>query len=123
MTPLNDLAAEVHANAVTKGFLAVSESIPEKLVLIHAELSEALESHRAGDDLLWHSTAHTCDASRLEWAPCDCPPKPEGIAVELADVLIRTLDLMAHLDIDIDAVVAEKHRFNRTRPYLHGKAY
>ena len=46
--------------------------------------------------------------------------KPEGIAVELADVILRTLDLMAALWVDVDAVVMAKHRYNLGREYRHG---
>ena len=46
--------------------------------------------------------------------------KPEGIAVELADVILRTLDLMAALGVDVDAVVMAKHRYNLGREYRHG---
>ena len=43
-----------------------------------------------------------------------------GIAVELADVILRTLDLMAALGVDVDAVVMAKHRYNLGREYRHG---
>lgn len=46
--------------------------------------------------------------------------RPEGIAVELADVILRTLDLMAALGVDVDAVVMAKHRYNLGREYRHG---
>lgn len=49
--------------------------------------------------------------------------KPEGIAVELADCIIRCLDTMQSLGVDIDAVVDEKMRFNAGRPHKHGRAY
>ena len=45
---------------------------------------------------------------------------PEGIAVELADVILRTLDLMAALGVDVDAVVMAKHRYNLGHEYRHG---
>ena len=50
----------------------------------------------------------------------DGPCKPEGIAVELADVILRTLDLMAALGVDVDAVVMAKHKYNLGREYRHG---
>lgn len=55
--------------------------------------------------------------------PCTCQPKPEGVAVELADCIIRCLDTMYSLGVDIDDVVAEKMAYNATRPHKHGKAY
>ena len=47
----------------------------------------------------------------------------EGVAVELADCLIRILDTMHSLDVDIDGVVARKMAYNASRPHKHGKAY
>lgn len=44
-----------------------------------------------------------------------------GVAVELADVILRTLDLMAALGVDVDAVVMAKHRYNQSREYRHGR--
>lgn len=70
---INELAKEVHENAVNHG---------------------------------WWEKAGAC--------------KPEGIAVELADVILRTLDLMAALGVDVDAVVMAKHRYNLGREYRHG---
>lgn len=52
-----------------------------------------------------------------QWDPRD---KPEGIAVEMADCLIRILDWCAKEGIDIDAITHKKITYNRTRPYRHG---
>ena len=46
--------------------------------------------------------------------------KPEGIPIELADVIIRVLDYCGYAGIDIDAAISQKHEYNRTRPYRHG---
>ena len=46
--------------------------------------------------------------------------KPEGIPIELADVIIRILDYCAYAGIDIDAAISEKHEYNKSRPYRHG---
>ena len=46
--------------------------------------------------------------------------KMEGIPSELADVIIRVLDMCEHYGIDIEAALKEKHEFNKTRPYKHG---
>lgn len=105
--PLNTLASSVHANAVAKGFWDNDSTFPEKIALMHSELSEALEEHRAGRGPHWH----TKDG------------KPEGVAVELVDCLIRILDTLAAMNMDVDALVAEKHAYNQTRPHKHNKAY
>nr|DAM28428.1 MAG TPA: NTP-PPase-like protein [Caudoviricetes sp.] len=46
--------------------------------------------------------------------------KPEGIAVELADAIIRILDFTASEGIDIESLILAKHEHNKTRPYRHG---
>ncbi len=91
------LQYEVHKLAVEKGFWPKNRSFAECISLIHAELSEALEAHRSG-----HS---------------------EHIGEELADVVIRTLDLSESLGIDIEQQILIKHRYNKTRPHKHNKKY
>lgn len=46
--------------------------------------------------------------------------KPEGIATEMVDCLIRILDWCGKEGVDVEAVLAQKHEYNRTRPYRHG---
>ena len=46
--------------------------------------------------------------------------KPVGLASELADILIRLLDMSDEMDIDLGQATLLKHRFNRTRPHRHG---
>lgn len=41
----------------------------------------------------------------------------------LAYAIVRCFELMDRLDVDADAVIAEKMHFNTTRPFKHGKAY
>lgn len=69
--------------------------VPTKLVLIHSEVSEALEEFRKGHDI-------------------------HKFAGELADIIIRVGQLGVGLGIDLDAAVAEKQAKNRERPHTHG---
>lgn len=39
---------------------------------------------------------------------------------KLADVVIRLLDICGYLNIDLEAAIIEKMRFNESRPYRHG---
>lgn len=120
---INELAREVHENAVALGDWRTPPSIPEALCLIHAELSKALQEYQEGNPLVYGTcalAAEDCKFSGVcdkvgrpgESEGIDGPCKPEGIAVELADVILRTLDLMAALGVDVDAVVMAKHKYN-----------
>lgn len=104
---LNELAKDINAWAVGNGFYETERNFGEMLMLIVSEAAEALEEYRNG-----------CDLSEVYYH-IDTR-KPEGIPTELADILIRTLDLMYHLNIDIDTVVAEKVKYNKTRSYRNG---
>ena len=129
---INELAKEVHDNAVAHGWWEKPPTLPEALCLIHSELSEALEEYREGNPLIYGTcalAAEDCKYSGVcdrvgrpgEGEGIDGPCKPEGIAVELADVILRTLDLMAALGVDVDAVVTAKHKYNLGREYRHGR--
>lgn len=102
---LNELAKEIHANAVAKGWWEEKRELPEVIALCHSELSEALEEYRKGA-----SPSHT-------WAENG---KPEGVPTEMIDTVIRVLDYLAYLDVDIDAVMRAKVDYNATRPFRHG---
>lgn len=65
-------------------------------------------------DPLWRPLTHAL-AERLGYEV-----EPVGLPSELADIIIRTLDLAASLDIDIDAAVIEKMEYNATRPAAQG---
>ena len=100
----------VHENSKAKGFWEQSANIPEKLALIHSEVSEALEAYRETPDT---RLAETYFESATK-------PKPMGFPSELADVAIRLMDLAECLGIDLEAAILQKHAYNVTRERLHG---
>lgn len=106
MTPLNELAQQIHENAVAHGWWDREVEFPEIIALCHSELSEALEAYRNGMPFLCQ---RNCEDE-----------KPEGIAVEMADCIIRILDWCGKEGIDIDSIITEKHEYNKARPYRHG---
>lgn len=70
--------------------------IPERLCLIHSEISEAMEAHRKDlkDDKLPHRS---------------------GIEVELADGVIRICDLAGAFNLDLGGAIFEKIEYNANR--------
>ena len=103
---LNSLRDRAFLMASAKGWHDVPRPVPESLCLIHSEVSEALEGLRAG----W-----PVDQVFIENS------KPEGIPVEMADIIIRVLDFCGEHGIDIERVVEQKMAYNATRPHRHGK--
>ena len=98
---VNDYAREVHENAVAHGWWEGGErSFPEIAALIHSEVSEALEEYREGKPLIYGCCGFNgayCEHSEN----CDKPKtegscKPEGLAVELCDAVIRIFDYLAY---------------------------
>lgn len=101
----------VHDLAVTKGWYDLTEgvkhrSIPEILMLIVSEISEALEEHRKGKQPFERYYSDN--------------GKPEGFGIELADAVIRIMDACQYLGIDLQSCIEDKHKYNQTRPYRHG---
>ncbi len=106
---LNELRDTIHDHNVEAGwwhdkdFGSLKEGpitkyvIPTKLCLSHSELSEAMEGFRKGlmDDKLQHRPM---------------------LEVELADTLIRILDICGALKLDIGGAVIEKRAYNAVRP-------
>jgi NTP pyrophosphatase (non-canonical NTP hydrolase) len=84
-------------------------AVIEKLCLVHSEVSEAVEEARV---------TRPRNLGMARYRPED--RKPEGFAVELADAVIRILDLCGALGIDLEEAIRIKHEFNMTRPQRHG---
>ena len=101
------LAHSIHNDNVAKGFWPEDKStrnVGEALMLAVSELSEGLEAHRKdlNDDHL---------------------PQYKGLPVELADCIIRIMDLGFGLGLPVAEALVDKLEYNRQRPFKHGKKY
>lgn len=74
-----------------------------KLALVHSELSEALEEMREGKFEIYYDG-----------------DEPKGFGIELADAVIRILDIAESLGISMCKCLDVKCQYNKTRPYRHG---
>lgn len=98
---INAAAIEFWVNSEAHGFHGPNKhghvaTAAERIALIHSEASEALEELRQD------------------------PVNQEKLGAELADIVIRTLEMAVTLDIDIGEAIAKKHAINIDRPIRHG---
>lgn len=98
---LNDLAKEVNKINSANGWAvpvpgdwSQPYKVPTMLALIHTEVSEATEGFRENDK--------------------------ENFIEEMADVVIRVLDLTGGLGMDLDKAILQKLEKNKKRAYKHG---
>ena len=109
MKTLNEIATAVHGLAKKNGFHPKDEDIrvfmANQCNNITGEVSELWEAWRKG----------------TEWKPCDKDCGLNQTEEELADIIIRALDLSRRLGVDIQRAIEAKHKYNLTRPYKHGK--
>jgi len=99
--PIARLQEEIHRIAVEHGWWERDRPIGEVLMLAVTELAEAMEAHRNGNP------------------PSEKVDGFSAVEEELADVVIRILDLAAGLGFDVDGAIRAKMAYNETRPYRH----
>jgi len=95
MPNLNKLSKDIARWREKKGFETSWENMPEKLMLVVTELSEAMEAYRHDDT--------------------------ENFAEEIADTFIRLCDICGSIGLDIEDAIERKMEVNKRRPFKHGK--
>jgi NTP pyrophosphatase (non-canonical NTP hydrolase) len=104
---LDALAAMLHETAIEKGFWDgeyTNDKIGNKLALVHSEVTEVLEAIRKSKG-------------------------SEHIVEEMADVIIRLLDVYAAMRNEeqvthsLDEILESKININKDRPRLHGNLF
>ena len=93
---INELSFYCHMLAKRNNWWDKERNVGELLCLIHSEISEAMEGHRksAMDEHL---------------------PQYSSITVELADAMVRILDLAGGLKLPIGEAFADKLCYNQMR--------
>lgn len=100
----NGMCVRIHAIAVEKGWwTSQPRNIAEILLNIHCEISEAAEVAR--DDIT-KSDEKIAGYSAFE--------------IELADAVIRIMDLAQAMELDLARAIEAKTAYNRNRPFRHG---
>jgi NTP pyrophosphatase (non-canonical NTP hydrolase) len=109
ITDINELAGAVHENASRHGFHPADELlttfVANQCNNLHGEVTELWDAWRAGRQ------NEFCD-------------KDIGLTTteeELADLIIRALDVSRRLNVNIVRALNVKHEYNKTRPFKHGK--
>lgn len=138
---ISHLTKEAFENAKAKGFHDDDEYVTaaHRLMLIVGEVNEAFEEIRSGHDLvevyytydLVHAGVKFKGLSLEQYeALTGSEPgldgvtgKPEGVPIEIADVVIRLFDFAGTYGIDLEQAVLGKMAFNTGRPYKHGRNF
>jgi len=126
---IKETAAEIHQTARDKGFWDFERNVGELLMLVTSELGEALEAHRKGKhaDISLYKSGLSATASSKGGEEAMKEEFEEHIKDtledELADAMIRIMDMAEGMGIDLAWHIRAKMEYNKTRERLHGKAY
>lgn len=123
---LNNLSKEIYQINKDKGFWTDNpneKNIGEALMLVVSELSEALEADRHHLYAQRDNYDLAIDKAEKEFPTIFEKYIKNSFEDEIADAVIRLLDLCGGLNIDIQWHIEQKLKYNKTRPYKHGKKY
>lgn len=115
---LDYLIKKCGEDAKKRGWQDTPISFGDAMTLLHSEISEMFEeyrNHRAMDEI-YHNKEFA-----FKGTPEDVvSSKPEGIPIEMADLLIRMCHYCSYFGIPIHEGLRQKMAYNDTRPYRHG---
>lgn len=121
VTGLNQLSKELNEFVKEIGF--DNNDVPLRIALIHSEVSEAFEAFRKDKTFKLNRSEKLV----LEGWNYDTDFKPQfeekckdTFEDEVADSIIRLLDLCGKMNIDIEYHIQQKMRYNATRGHRYG---
>lgn len=103
-----EMSQRAYDLAVAKGFWdnqAADCKLSEQVALLHSECSEVLEAIRKGNP------------------PDDKIKEFSSAEAELADLVIRAMNLAYSQEWNIGGAILAKHKYNVSRPFKHGKKF
>lgn len=127
---INELAKMARELQVSKGWAYPKDTnyVEQTLLHIVSEIGEVAKAMGGKHDIYQIQTVRRktpyVDGSASADVPVQVIPndpawldhlKPEGIAVEIGDVIILACALGAYLGLDLEDAIKRKHRYNATR--------
>ena len=120
---LNELSKQVNAFVTEIGFN--NADVPLRIALIHSEISEAFEAFRK--DKFANPVEYRNLKQDYTWEDSPISTKEyferhmkDTVEDEIADSIIRLLDLCGNMEIDIESHIREKMSYNATRGHRYG---
>lgn len=124
---LKETARQIYENNKAKGFWDKERNVGEMLMLVNSELCEALEADREDK----HANRRGFEVDQGNWHEDD-PVRykmdfersiKNSFEDEIADAMIRLMDISVGLGIDLEWHIKAKMKYNSMRPHMHGKKY
>lgn len=120
---LTDLSKEIRFDNASKGFDPTDGGVDRYLLLAISEICEAQEELRDGraiDEIYYEETDMVPGTIEGYYVPGI--PKPCGFPVEIADAIIRLLDIAGKLQVEVDLGRFTAYKFEETVDFYLLKA-
>jgi NTP pyrophosphatase (non-canonical NTP hydrolase) len=119
---ISDWQQEAHEISKANGFYETPPSFTDRMVLIHSEISEAVEWFREFPENYecYYEGFDINGNTKFRIKEEQPDLKPVGIPSEMADIVIRVMDFCEYVGISLESAIRDKMEYNRKRPYRHG---